>query len=54
MKLAIEKAVQYGADYVFVTDVGGDWEHGENTYGRPPVYWNDEKDYILKVNAKFL
>ncbi len=39
---ALQTATARGADYVFVTDIGGNWQAGENTWGAPPVYWAQE------------
>lgn len=30
------------ANYGYVTNVGGDWEAGENTWGSLPPYWDEE------------
>lgn len=29
-------------DLGYVTDIGGDWQAGENTWGSPPSYWTTE------------
>lgn len=29
-------------DFAYVTNIGGDWQHGEDTWGSPPVYWEKE------------
>lgn len=31
-----------GADYGYITNIGGNWEQGENTWGSLPPYWADE------------
>lgn len=31
-----------GANYGYVTEIGGDWEAGENTWGSLPNYWDEE------------
>jgi hypothetical protein len=38
----VTKVIESRANYGYVTDVGGDWEAGENTWGRLPRYWEDE------------
>jgi Alpha-L-arabinofuranosidase B (ABFB) domain/Spherulation-specific family 4 len=39
---ALQTATARDADYVYVTDIGGNWQAGENTWGAPPVYWSQE------------
>jgi hypothetical protein len=39
---ALQTAKARSADYVFVTNIGGNWQAGENTWGAPPVYWAQE------------
>lgn len=36
----IAAARAHGADYVYVTNIGGDWQKGENTWGSPPAFWS--------------
>jgi len=31
-----------GPDYAYVTDIGGDWKAGEDTWGSAPSYWDAE------------
>jgi Alpha-L-arabinofuranosidase B (ABFB) domain/Spherulation-specific family 4 len=57
---ALQTATARGADYVFVTDIGGNWQAGENTWGSPPVYWAQEVAALngsaaagLAVNGKY-
>lgn len=38
------------AAYVYVTNIGGDWQHGDNTWGSPPVYWSQEVALIQAAN----
>lgn len=34
-------------DFAYVTDIGGDWQRGENTWGAPPAYWDAEKRCLV-------
>jgi hypothetical protein len=31
-----------GANYGYITNIGGDWKAGENTWGTLPRYWDEE------------
>jgi hypothetical protein len=42
MDMLVKEAQQRGADYVYVTDTGGNWQAGENTWGSPPPYLEQE------------
>ncbi|KAJ3177771.1 hypothetical protein HDU87_004293 [Geranomyces variabilis] len=41
----------YDPDWVYATSVGGDWQHGDDTYGAPPVYWAAEVASFAPANA---
>lgn len=41
MTTAVTRAKQAQAALLHVTDVGGNWQAGENTWGAPPLYWAD-------------
>jgi len=45
LKLALER----GADLVYVTDIGGNWQAGENTWGSPPKYWALEVSCLARI-----
>jgi len=38
----VAKMAERGANYGYVTNIGGHWEAGENTWGSLPTYWEDE------------
>lgn len=42
MRTAASQAKTSGATYFYCTDIGGNWQAGENTWGSLPPYWNDE------------
>lgn len=39
MDTTLARARQALVDRVYVTDIGGNWQAGENTWGEPPGYW---------------
>lgn len=39
LETTLARARQALVDRVYVTDIGGNWLAGENTWGEPPVYW---------------
>jgi dihydrofolate reductase len=42
MRLAADLAKTAGTTYFYTTDIGGNWQAGENTWGTLPKYWIDE------------
>lgn len=38
----VTKMAERGANYGYITNIGGDWEAGENTWGSLPPYWEEE------------
>ena len=44
----VQKAKSIGANYVYVTNIGDDWQNGDNTWGAPPPYLAQE---VAAVNA---
>lgn len=38
----VAKMAERGANYGYVTNIGGDWQAGENTWGSLPPYWEEE------------
>jgi Spherulation-specific family 4 len=42
MLRVVEEAKNRGADYAYVTSIGGNWQAGENTWGSLPPYWEQE------------
>ena len=39
---ALDALRRRAPDLGYVTDIGGDWQAGENTWGSPPGYWTTE------------
>lgn len=48
MRIVLDEARVHGADFVFATDIGGDWQAGDNTWGKPPLYWADQMKMLTK------
>jgi hypothetical protein len=46
MQPVIEKARSYNVDWFYATDIGGNWQAGENTWGSPPAYWDELKRHF--------
>ncbi|ESQ91045.1 hypothetical protein ABAC460_07380 [Asticcacaulis sp. AC460] len=44
----VAAARAHGADYVYVTNIGGDWQKGENTWGSPPAFWSELVSELAK------
>jgi hypothetical protein len=42
MLSAATQAKAAGTTYFYTTNIGGNWQAGENTWGSLPVYWADE------------
>jgi hypothetical protein len=42
MRLAAAQAKASGVTYFYSTDIGGNWQAGDNTWGSLPAYWSDE------------
>lgn len=51
MENVIENARSQSVNYVYATDIGGNWQAGENTWGSLPVYWDQELLAIGKEEA---
>jgi hypothetical protein len=39
MDTTLARARQALVDRIYITDMGGNWQAGENTWGEPPGYW---------------
>lgn len=48
MKAALAQAETFGASYFYSTDIGGNWQAGENTWGSLPSYWAEEISLLAK------
>jgi len=44
----LEKARFYQVNYFYSTNIGGNWQAGENTWGSPPAYWADLKTQVAE------
>ncbi|CEP03705.1 unnamed protein product (mitochondrion) [Plasmodiophora brassicae] len=42
----VHNATDIGATWLYATNIGGNWQAGENTYGGPPAYWQTEIDML--------
>lgn len=43
----VAKMAERGANYGYITNIGGDWKAGENTWGSLPRYWDEEPAAFL-------
>lgn len=48
---ALKKARHYKVDWFYATQIGGDWQRGDNTWGSPAEYWNTLKDTLHPVTT---
>jgi hypothetical protein len=46
MSSIVAKAVQMQVNLAYVTDIGGNWQAGENTWGSLPSYWASEVNLL--------
>jgi len=42
LNAVFKQAQSTNVAYLYVTDIGGDWQHGEDTWGSLPSYWSKE------------
>lgn len=47
LKAALDLLRTRKPDLAYVTDIGGNWQAGENTWGSPPSYWDAEKNCLV-------
>lgn len=47
LKQALDSLRTRKPDYAYVTDIGGNWQAGEDTWGSPPSYWTAEKNCLV-------
>jgi Spherulation-specific family 4/Peptidase inhibitor family I36 len=47
LKTALDLLRTRKPDYAYVTDIGGNWQAGDNTWGSPPAYWDAEKACLV-------
>ncbi|WP_420594104.1 AbfB domain-containing protein [Deinococcus sp.] len=50
LKTALDLLRTRKPDLAYVTNIGGNWQAGDNTWGSPPTYWDAEKACL--VNGK--
>ncbi|MCF5166482.1 hypothetical protein GIW45_20980 [Pseudomonas congelans] len=46
MERVVKDLKKGGADYGYVTNIGGNWQAGENTWGSLPPYWLRETELL--------
>ena len=46
MERVVQNLKSRGADYGYVTNIGGNWQAGENTWGSLPPYWTKETELL--------
>lgn len=46
MSSVVAKAIQMQVTLAYVTDIGGNWQAGENTWGSLPSYWASEVNLL--------
>lgn len=49
MTTVVNNARQMQANLVYVTNIGGNWQAGENTWGSLPIYWASEVQQLTGV-----
>lgn len=49
MTTVVNTARQMQANLVYVTNIGGNWQAGENTWGSLPIYWASEVQQLTGV-----
>lgn len=42
LSAVVDQAASTHVDLLYVTDIGGDWQNGDNTWGSLPSYWDQE------------
>lgn len=46
LKSVIKSASNMNIDLFYATDIGGNWQAGENTWGSLPKYWDDQVKWL--------
>lgn len=46
MERVVQEIKTRGADYGYITNIGGNWQAGENTWGSLPPYWTRETELL--------
>ena len=49
MQQVVAAAAAHDPDFLYITDISGDWQAGYNTYGDLPAYWNAEVKAIADL-----
>jgi len=47
MTTIVSTARQMQASYAYATNIGGNWQAGDNTWGSPPIYWASEVQQLV-------
>ncbi|KAJ3007222.1 hypothetical protein HKX48_009244 [Thoreauomyces humboldtii] len=42
LAVLLPSVAAYAPDYFYATNIGANWQAGDNTYGEPPTYWASE------------